>query len=150
MTKRRPISLPGSERIGHLRSDRKSTEVQGAQPKKRMMSKRTKHRLAGNALSSASRWVAFAGFASKACVLRSIRAGHADDQLNRSNAREGVCDPKGRRWEPILGLASLKGELERREELKRHQIRTEATAHGVQIATAAQWALDLFWGRCSN
>ena len=44
-----PISLPGSERIGHLRSDRKSTEVQGAQPKKRMMSKRTKHRLAGNA-----------------------------------------------------------------------------------------------------
>jgi PAS domain S-box-containing protein len=32
----------------------------------------------------------------------------------------------------------------------RHQIRTEATAHGVQIVTAAQWALDLFLGRCSN
>ena len=61
--------------------------------------------------------VAFAGFASTACALRSIRAGHADDQLNRSTAREGVRDRKGRRWEPILGLASLKAELERRKEL---------------------------------
>lgn len=72
--------------------------------------------------------------------------------INRTDPplAKGVCDPKGRRREPIIGLASLKGELERREELKRHQIRTEATAHGVQIVTAAQWALDLFWGRCSN
>jgi hypothetical protein len=49
--------------------------------------------------------VAFAGFAITACALRSIRAA------------KGVCDPKGRRWEPILGLASLKAELERREDL---------------------------------
>jgi hypothetical protein len=40
--------------------------------------------------------------------------------INRTDPplAKGVCDPKGRRSEPILGLASLKAEWERRKELR--------------------------------
>jgi hypothetical protein len=47
-------------RIGANRSLEIRQEIEqkrrGCPPKKRMMSKRTKHRLAGNALSSGNRW----------------------------------------------------------------------------------------------
>ena len=59
--------------------------------------------------------------------------------INRTDPplAKGVCDPKGRRWEPILGLASLKAEWERRKELS-DTVRAGATAHCVQIVTAAR------------
>ena len=60
--------------------------------------------------------------------------------INRTDPplAKGVCDPKGRRWEPIPGSPAKKAEWERRKELS-DTVRAGATAHCVQIVTAAQF-----------